>query len=219
MNDQQVSLLTNDDIYLFNEGTHLRLYDHLGSHLTTVDGRSGVTFAVWAPDATEVSVVGDSNGWSKGANRLSARASSGIWEGFIEGMVQGDVYKYHIVSRHDGYAVDKADPYAVFAEVPPKTASKVWNLDYAWGDGEWMASRPQRQGLDKPAAIHEMHFGSWRHVPEEGDRPLTYREMAKPLAEYLKRLGFTHVEFLPLMEHPFAGSWGYQTTGYFAATS
>jgi len=219
MNDQQVSLLTNDDIYLFNEGTHLRLYDHLGSHLTNVDGRSGVAFAVWAPDATDVSLVGDFNGWSKGANRLSARASSGIWEGFISGMVHGDTYKYHIVSRHDGYTVDKADPYAVFAEMPPKTASKVWSLDYEWGDAEWMASRPQRQALDKPAAIYEMHFGSWRHVPEEGDRSLTYREMAKPLAEYLKRLGFTHVEFLPLMEHPFAGSWGYQTTGYFAATS
>ena len=146
MNDQQVSLLTNDDVYLFNEGTHLRLYDCMGAHQVTAGGRSGVAFAVWAPDAVSVSVIGDFNGWSRGANPLSARGSSGIWEGFVEGMIQGDVYKYHIVSRHDGYTVDKADPFAVFAEQSPKTASRVWNLDYEWGDGEWMASRRERQG-------------------------------------------------------------------------
>ncbi|HEX5139808.1 MAG TPA: 1,4-alpha-glucan branching protein GlgB [Dehalococcoidia bacterium] len=219
MNDQQISLLSNDDIYLFNEGSHLRLYDHLGAHHTTFDGRTGVFFAVWAPDAQSVSVIGDFNGWTRGANPLSARASSGIWEGFIEGMIVGDVYKFHVASRHAGYAVDKADPFAVYAEVPPKTASKVWDLDYQWGDTAWMSARGPNQALDAPVSIYEMHIGSWRHIPEEGDRPLTYRELAQPLAEYVKRLGFTHVEFLPVMEHPFYGSWGYQTTGYFAATS
>ncbi len=219
MIDQRFSLLSDDDVYLFNEGRHLRLYDHLGAHYVERDGESGVYFAVWAPDAQTVSVVGDFNGWTPGANPLSPRGSSGIWEGFIENMPLGEAYKYQVESRYNGYKVQKADPFAFFAEEAPKTASKVWTLEHEWRDGEWLANRPARQALDAAVSIYELHFGSWRHVPEDGDRPMTYREMAKPLAEYVKRMGFTHVEFLPLMEHPFYGSWGYQTTGYFAATS
>ncbi|HEX5369858.1 MAG TPA: 1,4-alpha-glucan branching protein GlgB, partial [Dehalococcoidia bacterium] len=214
MNERR-SLLTEDDIFLFNEGSHLRLYDKLGAHAT--DG--GVHFAVWAPDAQSVSVIGDFNGWSRGANALHPRGVSGIWEGFIEGMRPGNVYKYHIQSRHMGYQVEKADPFAFYAETPPKTASKVWQLDYTWGDSKWIGARPERQTLEQPVSVYEMHLGSWRHVPEEHDRPLTYRELAEPLTQYIKAQGFTHVEFLPLMEHPFYGSWGYQTTGYFAPTS
>ena len=220
MIDQRFSLFSDDDVYLFNEGRHLRLYEHLGSHRVERDGRAGVYFAVWAPDAQAASVVGDFNGWMAGSNPLSPRGSSGIWEGFIENMAAGEVYKYQIESRYHGYRVQKADPYAFYSEEAPKTASRVWELSYEWRDSEWMAGRAARQALDKPVSIYEVHFGSWRHVAEEGpDRPMTYREMAAPLAEYVKRMGFTHVEFLPLMEHPFYGSWGYQTTGYFAATS
>jgi len=216
-----VSLLSEDDIFWFNEGTHLRLYDRLGAHPGTQDGKSGVNFAVWAPNASAVSVIGDFNGWNRGANPLQSRASSGIWEGFIEGMPPGEIYKYHVVSHHQGYKVDKADPFAFFSEVPPNTASRVWELDYQWGDSTWIAGRKDRQTLSSPIAIYEMHLGSWRHVSDgpSSDRPMTYREIAQPLAEYVKWLGYTHVEFLPLMEHPFYGSWGYQTTGYFAPTS
>jgi 1,4-alpha-glucan branching enzyme len=216
-----VSLLSEDDIFWFNEGTHLRLYDRLGAHPGTQDGKSGVNFAVWAPNASAVSVIGDFNGWNRGANPLQSRASSGIWEGFIEGMPPGEIYKYHVVSHHQGYKVDKADPFAFFSEVPPNTASRVWELDYQWGDSTWIAGRRDRQTLSSPIAIYEMHLGSWRHVSDgpSSDRPMTYREIAQPLAEYVKWLGYTHVEFLPLMEHPFYGSWGYQTTGYFAPTS
>ncbi|HEY7465613.1 MAG TPA: 1,4-alpha-glucan branching enzyme, partial [Dehalococcoidia bacterium] len=213
------SLLSDDDVYLFNEGTHLRLYDKLGAHPGRQSGKDGVYFAVWAPDAREVSVIGDFNGWTRGANKLSPRAASGIWEGFIAGMQPGEVYKYHVASRHDGFRVDKADPFAFSAELPPKTASRVWQLDYDWGDGEWMAQRQGRQSLTQPISVYELHLGSWRHLTDGGERSLSYREIAAPLAEYVKWLGFTHVEFMPLMEHPFYGSWGYQTTGYFAPTS
>ena len=208
------TLLSEDDLHLFNEGSHLRLYDHLGAHAR----EGGTSFAVWAPNAASVHVLGDWNGWRNGANPLQAKALSGIWEGFIEGVGQGAKYKFHIESR-SGYRVDKADPIAFWAETPPRTASVVWNLDYRWGDSRWMRERAPRSALDAPVAIYEMHLGSWRRVPEEGNRPLNYRELAAPLCEYLNRLGFTHVEFLPLMEHPFYGSWGYQTTGYFAPTS
>ena len=215
-----VSLLSEDDIFWFNEGTHLRLYDKLGAHIGVQGGKSGVGFAVWAPNASAVSVVGDFNGWTRGANPLQPRSSSGIWEGFIEGMQPGEVYKYHIVSHREGYRVDKADPFAFYAEVPPNTASRVWGLDYQWGDATWLSARKERQSLASPIAIYEMHLGSWRHVANgQTERPMTYREIAQPLAEYVKWLGYTHVEFLPLMEHPFYGSWGYQTTGYFAPTS
>ncbi len=213
------SRLTDDDLYLFNEGSHLHLHEKLGSHLTDVDGVAGTYFAVWAPNAERVSVVGDFNGWDRSADALGLKGSSGIWEGFVAGASHGDAYKYHVVSAHDGYTVDKADPFAVHAETPPKTASKIWDLDYEWGDDDWMATRGDRHGLDAPMNVYEMHLGSWRRKPEEGDRPLSYRELAEPLADHCEEMGFTHVEFLPIAEHPFGGSWGYQVTGFFAPTS
>ena len=214
-----VSLLTDDDLYLFNEGNHCRLYHKLGAHVLKEPEAAGTYFAVWAPDAAQVWVTGDFNGWDKGSHPLSHRAQSGIWEGFIPGLGPGSLYKYHVASKYGGYQVDKADPFAFSYEGPPRTASIVWDLDYAWEDGDWMARRHRANALDAPQSVYEVHLGSWRRVPEEGDRFLTYRELAPLLAEHVQRLGFTHVEFMPVMEHPFYGSWGYQTTGYFAPTS
>jgi 1,4-alpha-glucan branching enzyme len=213
------SLLTDDDVYLFNEGRHYRLYDKLGSHVVTSDGREGVYFAVWAPNARDVSVIGDFNGWDRQRHYLSPRGSSGIWEGFIPEIGAGNKYKYFIRSHAGGYQVEKADPFARYSEEPPKTASIVWQEEYSWHDREWMGSRFARNSLKSPISIYEVHLGSWKRVPEENFRPLSYREVAPSLAEYLNYMGFSHVEFLPLMEHPFYGSWGYQTTGYFAPTS
>jgi 1,4-alpha-glucan branching enzyme len=215
-----VSLLGEQDLHLFNEGTHYRAYQKLGSHLMRLpDGTAGACFAVWAPNAERVSVMGDFNGWNRRAHPLASRGSSGIWEGFVPGIARGDTYKYYIVSRVGGYRVEKADPYAVHHETPPKTGSKVWDLDYQWGDAEWMQARKARNALVSPMAIYEVHLGSWRRDPAEGHRFLSYRELAPRLIEHVSRLGFTHVEFLPVMEHPFYGSWGYQITGYFAPTS
>lgn len=214
-----MSLLTDDDLYLFNEGSHFRLYDKLGAHPVEHEGKEGTCFAVWAPDAQKVYVMGDFNGWDKESHPLHPRGKSGIWEGFIPGVGKGANYKYHIASRFHGYHVDKADPFALYSEVPPKTGSIVWNLDYVWGDGEWMENRQKQNALDAPMAVYEMHLGSWMRMPEEGDRSLTYRELAPRLAEYVRSMGFTHVEFLPVMEHPFYGSWGYQTSGYFTPSS
>jgi 1,4-alpha-glucan branching enzyme len=215
-----VSLLTDNDIYLFKEGTHARIYHKLGAHILSVCGVQGTHFAVWAPNAEQVSVMGDFNQWDSTRHILRPREDhSGIWEGFVPKVSQGSRYKYHIISRHHNYRIDKGDPFAFFWEAPPQTASRVWNLDYTWGDGEWMATRNQANSLDAPMAIYEVHFGSWRRIVEEDNRPLTYREMAEKLTEYVKAMGFTHVEFLPLTEHPFYGSWGYQTTGYFAPTA
>ncbi len=214
-----VSRLTDDDLFLFNEGNHFRLYNKLGAHLMEVDGVRGTYFAVWAPDAEQVFVMGDFNGWDKGSHPLASRGQSGIWEGFIPGVGQGALYKYHIRSRYHGYRVDKADAIGFFYEGPPRTASIVWDLDYEWRDQEWMAKRRRHNALDSPISIYEVHLGSWQRVPEEGNRFLTYREIAPRLANYVREMGFTHVEFLPVTEHPFYGSWGYQTTGYFAPTS
>jgi 1,4-alpha-glucan branching enzyme len=211
--------LTDMDVYLFNEGTHHRLYRTFGAHPATAEGRAGVFFAVWAPNAVQVFVVGDFNDWDKARHPLKLRESSGIWEGFVPGVGPSTRYKYHIISHRDGYRVDKADPFAVYAETPPDTASIIWDLAYTWGDAAWMTERRQRIRLDAPIAIYEVHLGSWMHLSEEGNRPLTYRELAERLAEYVRQLGFTHVEFLPVQEHPFYGSWGYQTTAYFAPTS
>ena len=211
-----MSLLTDHDLYLFNEGSHFRLYDKLGARVVTHAGTSGTYFAVWAPNGEQVSVIGDFNGWDKRSHRLSPKGQSGIWEGFFPGVGKGTLFKYHIVSRFNGYRVDKADPFSIFNETPPKTASIVWDLDYHWGDHEWMASRRQHNALDKPMATYEMHVGSWRRVLAEGNRSLSYRELATQLADYLQQMGYTHVEFLPVMDHPFFGSWGYQITGYFA---
>lgn len=215
----EVSLLTNEDIYLFNEGSHYHLYQKLGAHPMNVDGVDGTYFAVWAPNAEQVFVIGAFNGWNKGSHPLRPKGSSGIWEGFIPGMQQWAVYKYHIVSRHNNYRVDKADPVGFHHETSPRTGSIVTTLDYSWGDQEWMANRWQRNSREAPMSVYEAHLGSWMRVPEQDNRSLSYRELAPRLADYLSRMGFTHVEFLPVMEHPFYGSWGYQTTGYFAPTS
>jgi 1,4-alpha-glucan branching enzyme len=216
---EQHHWLTPQDLYLFNEGTHVRLYEKLGAHPCTVGGVPGYRFAVWAPNADYVAVIGDFNGWDPGKDPLRPIGSSGIWAGFVPGVPQGKCYKYHIASRFHGYKVDKADPFAFTAEIPPKTASVTWNLDYEWNDSEWLSKRKQAISHTAPVSIYEVHFGSWMRVPDEGYRSLSYREAAPKLAAYCQKLGFTHVEFLPLTEHPFFGSWGYQTTGYFAACS
>ncbi len=213
------SLLSDFDLHLFNEGAHNRLYEKLGAHPVVVEGRAGTYFAVWAPDASTVCVVGDFNQWNKRSHPLRPRGSSGIWEGWIPGLAPGEVYKYHVASRFHGYQVDKADPFAFWNEQPPKTASVVRDLDYTWGDAAWMGERAQPNSLNAPLSIYEMHIGSWMRVPEEDNRPLTYRELADKLCDYVVKMGFTHVEFLPIMEHPFYGSWGYQVTGFFAPTS
>jgi len=174
---------------------------------------------VWAPDARQVSVIGDFNGWNRTSHPLRPTGQSGIWEGFIPGIDRGTLYKYHVASCYKGYLVDKADPFATYNEIPPKTASIVWDLEYAWGDRDWMERRREHNRLDSPISIYELHLGSWKRVAGERYRSLSYRELAPELAEYMQQMGFTHVEFLPVMEHPFFGSWGYQTTGYFAPTS
>lgn len=214
------SRFSDNDIFLFREGSHFRLYNHFGSHLMTLDGVPGAYFAVWAPNARHVGVIGDFNGWNRETHPLYPRLdSSGIWEGFIPGIGPGAIYKYWIISHHHNYTVEKADPFARHCETPPKTGSIVWPAGYQWNDNAWMQSRHDHNRLDKPISIYEVHAGSWRRVPEEGNRFLTYREMASHLVDYCAEMGFTHVEFLPLMEHPFYGSWGYQTSGYFAPTS
>jgi 1,4-alpha-glucan branching enzyme len=209
------SLLTDEDLWLFNEGNHSGLYEVLGAHPIRWRGKAGTYFAVWAPNAEAVSVVGDFNGWVAGRNPLRPRGTSGIWEGFVPEIGPGALYKYHIVSRY-GWQGFKADPLAFFSEPPPKTASIVWDLAYSWEDEDWLRKRREKNGREAPIAIYEVHLGSWRRGP---GRFLTYREIAPLLAAYVKEMGFTHVEFLPVMEHPFYGSWGYQITGYFAPTS
>jgi 1,4-alpha-glucan branching enzyme len=203
---------TSYDTYLFREGSHLRLYDKLGAHRTP----DGFRFAVWAPAAQAVSVVGDFNGWDATRHPLRRVDESGVWEAVVPGVEVGQRYKYRVVGP-GGAAFDKADPFAFRAEPPPGNASVVWELEYAWGDSEWMARRRSRNALEAPVSIYEVHLGSWRRGP--GGRWLTYAELAPVLAEYARNMGFTHVEFLPVMEHPFYGSWGYQVTGYFAPTS
>jgi 1,4-alpha-glucan branching enzyme len=214
-----VSLLTDQDIYLFNEGSHYRIYDKLGAHITTTGGQPGTSFSVWAPNAREVSVMGSFNEWNPHSHQLNARGNSGIWEAFVPGSGKGGLYKFHIVSRQHGYIGDKADPFGFFHEKPPRTASVIWDLQYDWADQNWMEERAKKNSLQAPISIYEVHLGSWMRVPEEHNRPLTYRETAPRLADYVQRMHFTHVELLPIMEHPFYGSWGYQTTGYFAPTA
>ncbi|MFO1463303.1 MAG: 1,4-alpha-glucan branching protein GlgB [bacterium] len=213
-----LSLLQDQDFYLFNEGNHGRLYQKLGAQLVAQDGVPGVHFAVWAPDAEAVSVVGDFNRWDPQANPMHPLRSSGLWGCFVPRLQAGALYKYRIRSRVHGQVLEKSDPLAFACELPPRTASQVWDLRYAWGDQDWMRQRGSRQHLQAPISIYELHLGSWRRRWEAGSRPLSYRELAEELVDYVKGLGFTHVEFLPVMEHPFTGSWGYQVTGYFAAT-
>ena len=218
-NNTEPLLLGDQDLHFFNEGSHVRLYDKLGAHLVNVNGVIGTYFAVWAPNAERVAVIGEFNGWDKDSHSLYPRGQSGIWERFFPDLRQGATYKYHVVSRYHDYQVDKMDPFAFFNEVSPKTASIVWDLAYTWGDQSWMAQRRKRSALDAPMAIYEMHLGSWQRVPEDRNRFLTYHELAHVLPAYLQKMDFTHVEFLPVMEHPFYGSWGYEVSGYFAPTS
>jgi 1,4-alpha-glucan branching enzyme len=214
VNDSAPHRLTAHDAYLFREGTHRRLYERLGCHL----GADGAHFAVWAPNARKVSVIGDMNGWDAAGAPLSPRGDgTGIWEGEVADVRRGQAYKYRIESRFGGYRVDKADPFALFAETPPATASRAWTLDFEWSDAAWMARRRAANALDAPVSIYELHLGSWRRAPD--GTFLGYRALAGPLVDYVTALGFTHVELMPVTEHPFYGSWGYQTTGYFAPTA
>ena len=209
-------MLSADDIYLFREGTHSSLYREMGCQLLA--GDEGAHFAVWAPNAQEVSVIGDWNAWQPHADALSPRwDGSGIWEGRVAAVRRGASYKYRVTSKLSGRVADKADPFAFYAEVPPARASRAWSLEYAWNDSAWMAERWRRNALDGPMSIYEVHLGSWRRGDDQ--RMLSYREIAHPLAEYAASLGFTHVELMPVTEHPFYGSWGYQTTAYFAPTA
>ena len=220
MTTTMTPFLTDYDLHLLNEGTHYRIYDKLGAHLTVQGGQAGVHFAVWAPNARRVSVIGDFNRWKPREHPLASRASSGIWEAFIPKLGPGTLYKYAIESQVADYRVDKADPVGFAAEIRPQTASKVWDLSgYVWKDRQWMAERGRINSLAAPISIYELHLGSWKRSPDEGNRWLTYREMAPLLAEYVHEMGYTHVELLPVSEHPFDGSWGYQTVSYFAPTS
>ncbi len=214
------SLMSDFDIHLFREGRHFKLYQKLGSHPMEVNGHRGTFFGVWAPNARKVSVIGNFNGWNTGSHNLYVREDgSGIWEGFIPGPGHGEVYKYHIESNHNNYQVEKGDPYAFMWEEPPRTASVIWDNTYAWTDKEWRKKRKELVNKPQPVSVYELHMGSWRRNPEEGNRYLTYKELAAQLPQYLNEMGFTHVEFMPVMEHPFYGSWGYQVTGYFAPSS
>jgi 1,4-alpha-glucan branching enzyme len=212
-------VLTDFDLHLLGEGTHYRNYERLGAHMREHEGIRGVHFAVWAPNARRVSVIGNFNHWDGRRHALRNRGASGIWEIFIPDLVQGEVYKFEIKSQHNGYMVEKSDPYGFAAELRPRTASIVWDITrFEWDDQEWMAHRAERQALDKPIAIYEVHLGSWKKTGH-GEGFLGYRELAEQLASHLEHTHFTHIELLPITEHPFDGSWGYQPVGYFAPTS
>ena len=207
------------DLYLFGEGNHTRIYDKLGAHPMRIGDADGVHFAVWAPNAARLSVVGDFNQWDGRVHPMRSLGASGVWEIFIPGASVGQRYKFEILSR-SGALLLKADPYGFSFEVPPQSASIVTTLDYEWGDGEWMRSRAAKESwFNRPMAVYEVHLGSWARVPEDGNRYLTYDELAARLIPYVREMGYTHVELLPVMEHPFSGSWGYQVTGFFAPTS
>jgi len=213
-------VLTDFDVHLFSEGTHLRTYDKLGAHATEIGGVPGVLFAVWAPNAARVSVAGDFNSWDGRRHPMRSRPPSGLWELFIPGLGAGEKYKYEVRSRAGGNVVQKADPFAFCSELRPRTASVVCDIDhYQWGDGDWIANRQQHNGFDKPISIYEVHLGSWRRHPDKDNSWLNYRELAEGLVEYAQDMGFTHLELLPVSEHPLDASWGYQTTGYFSVTS
>jgi 1,4-alpha-glucan branching enzyme len=212
-------MLSDYDLYLFNEGSHVRMFQKMGAHVTQVDGVTGVYFAVWAPNADAVSVIGEFNHWNPESTAMHSRASSGIWEAFVPGLEQGSMYKYSIKPRFSAQRIEKADPYGFAAEVRPRTASMVWDISrYRWQDADWLARRSERQAFDAPISIYEVHLGSWKRVPATNGF-LTYRDLAYELAEYCQNLGYTHVELLPVSEHPFDPSWGYQTVGYYAPTS
>ena len=213
------TLLTDYDIHLFKSGKHFKLYEKLGSHLAEYEGVQGTYFAVWAPNARSISVIGNFNHWQSGVHPLHARwDESGIWEGFFPGLSKGEVYKYAVVGQSGEY-MEKADPFGIYSEIAPKTASITWSTEYHWGDQQWMERRKQLTHKPQAYSVYEVHLGSWRRRPEDGNRSLSYRELSVELVDYVKEMGFTHVEMLPVMEHPFFGSWGYQLTGYFAPTS
>ncbi|MBE16575.1 MAG: 1,4-alpha-glucan branching protein GlgB [Dokdonia sp.] len=214
------SLFTDFDIGLFKSGKHFRLHQKMGSHICEVDGVAGTYFAVWAPSAAQVSVIGDFNGWDAKTHLLNVRwDASGIWEGFIPKVQHGDTYKYHITSNHQQIVTEKADPFARRAEHPPKTASVVYQTNYKWQDATWLKKRKKHNSLDAPYSVYEVHLGSWKRKTEEDNRSLSYSELAVELVSYVKKMKFTHVEFMPVMEYPYDPSWGYQVTGYFAPTS
>jgi 1,4-alpha-glucan branching enzyme len=216
---ESFSLISDYDVHLFKSGKHYKLYEKLGSRIVTHKGQEGTYFAVWAPNAKHVSVIGNFNAWQSRKHDMHPRwDQSGIWEGFFPDIKHGEAYKY-VIHSNTGEVLDKADPFAAFAETPPKTASIVWEPKYEWKDQDWLKQRKSEAGKPKPYSVYEVHFGSWRRKVEDGGRSLTYPEMAHELVPYVKEMGFTHVEFLPVMEHPFYGSWGYQLTGYFAPTS
>jgi 1,4-alpha-glucan branching enzyme len=211
-------LLSDFDLHLLAEGKHWTSYRKLGAQLRTVDGISGVNFAVWAPNATGISVVGDFNEWNSRRHAMRKHIPSGIWELFVPGLAEGAIYKYHVRQRDQVF--EKADPYGFAAELPPRTASKVADLArHSWNDGEWMANRRKNNGLDAPISVYEVHLGSWRRPANDHNGWLNYRELAHQLVDYCRELGYTHLELMPISEHPFSGSWGYQTVGYFAVTS
>lgn len=212
------NVLTEYDLYLLNEGTHWRSYDRLGAHLRAIDGVQGVNFAVWAPNATGVSIIGDFNAWDGRRHPMRKHVPSGFWELFVPGLGEDTLYKYRV--KHGDQVFEKSDPYGFAAELPPRTASKVVNLDrYHWTDGDWMSRRTEINKFDAPLSFYEVHLGSWRRPGDDHHRWMTYRELAHELVAYAKDMGFTHLELLPVSEHPFSGSWGYQTVGYYAPTS
>jgi 1,4-alpha-glucan branching enzyme len=220
VNKEWATLLSDYDINLFKQGKHYKLYEKLGAHFMKYNGQEGVYFAVWAPNAEKVFLTGDFNYWDKQANPMNVRFDgSGIWETFIPGIKAGTLYKYHIHSNNNGYKVDKADPFGFMWETPPNTASVVWDIDYTWKDKKYLNGRKTKNNIDSPFSVYEVHMGSWKRKPEENNKSLTYKELAESLPSYIKEMGFTHVEFMPVMEHPFYGSWGYQVTGYFAPSS
>src|SRR5687768_9309908 len=210
---ERTTALTGHDQYLFREGTHSRLYEKLGAHVVP----GAVDFAVWAPNAASVAVIGDWNGWDPRANPMLG-SDAGIWTARVEGARHGSIYKFHVVSKSGDFRVDKSDPFAFRAEPAPRTGSVVWDLAYQWGDAEWMKTRQHRNALGAPCSVYELHLGSWRRDPSNPERLLGYKEVAPTLAQYVREMGFTHVELMPVMEHPFYGSWGYQVIGYFAPT-
>jgi 1,4-alpha-glucan branching enzyme len=223
-----LSIFSDDDLYLFGQGKEHRIYEKMGAHVRTINGITGTNFATWAPNALAISVIGDFNDWIRSANPMYLRHHElGVWECFVPGVHNGAQYKYAIYSRLNNYTVDKTDPYGFASELRPKTASIVTDIhQHIWQDSKWRSEREQHQQLNSPISIYEVHLGSWRHVPErhfegaiEEDRFMTYRELAVALATYVKDMGFTHIELMPVAEYPFDGSWGYQTTGYYAPTS
>lgn len=214
-------VLTDFDLHLIGEGTHYKNYEKLGAHIMEVDGVKGVHFAVWAPNAKGVSVIGDFNHWDGKKHPMKLLGDSGIWEIFIPGIDEGELYKFEVKSKYRGYKEQKSDPFAFFFEVRPKSAAIVYNIEnkHKWQDAEWLEIRRKKNWFESPVAIYEVHLGSWMRAPEDNNRFLTYRELADKLIPHVKNLGFTHIELLPISEHPLDASWGYQTIGYFAPTS